>query len=134
MQELERLFSEHFGRTPLNTPAGSQDTDDVDLDDNTEEENDQRDLIQSVVDGRIRYLVESQEMDGSVTYWDESNLTGAYCVWEQHEGENSDDSNVNENPDHIVQSNDDLVRIGGFLQEGFGCKKICIKDLNKMCL
>ena len=51
-------------------------------------------------------------------------MSGTYCVGELLVNESSDDSNVNKNTDPIVETSesyDDLVNIGRFLQEGYGC-------------
>ncbi|KAH3777015.1 hypothetical protein DPMN_178449 [Dreissena polymorpha] len=58
-QELERLFSEHFGRTPLCTPAHSQELSSDD--DNVQEEG----ACSAVMDNRIGSFVSGQPAEPS---------------------------------------------------------------------
>ena len=105
-QELESLFSDHFGRTPLNTPAASQDIaacsadsddDDVETDGVVDIDERARQYVQSVVG----------EESGSSS-----------------ESENEDTTRVESN---VLQSDDpDIAKIRNYNANGCGCNSNCV--------
>ena len=113
-QELESLFSDHFGRTPLTTPACSQEEDGsgegvaIEL---------EHSVVNDVVDGRVRQFVNSKDSD-----------TGA----EEHDNiACEDDNSVSGRGSSDDEFDSEKVKISKFLKDGCQCKLECSERLTK---
>ena len=115
-QELESLFSEHFGRTPVNTPAASQDfgacgttsddDDDVHADGIVDIDERARQYVQSVVGV-------------------DSDSSGESDIEQEH-------TRVEAN---LLQSDDpDLAKIRNYHANGCGCKSHCVSQFSEQAM
>lgn len=110
MQELESLFSDHFGRTPLTTPCASQEAEDdnegqVLWDDEDDADIDfDRATILSVVDDRI------------------------YDFLDQH-GDATSDQSEGEETDH-AEEDEDISHIKQLVKDGCSCKQECSNGID----
>lgn len=109
---METIFTDHFGRTPLNTPYGTQELqcDDTDSGDDTDDEDD---TLPLTIDERARQYIDRAEQlqdDGR-----------------NDQSEDSDSSVQSEGAESIILSPDDpdVQKIHQLKLNGCGCKNNC---------
>ena len=112
-QELENLFSEHFGRTPVSTPAASQDNDRVPLSDDADDDQ----FVHEVVDldqRAMQFLDETNSLDPDAdSSGDDSEA--------EDRGRLTDIESI-----PLPQDDPDLCKIRETKARGCSCKSMCI--------
>ncbi|XP_078328084.1 uncharacterized protein LOC144623518 [Crassostrea virginica] len=112
-QELENLFSEHFGRTPVSTPAASQDNDRVPLSDDADDDQ----FVHEVVDldqRAMQFLDETNSLDP------DADSSGDDLEAEDR-GRLTDIESI-----PLPQDDPDLCKIRETKARGCSCKSMCI--------
>ncbi|XP_062610703.1 uncharacterized protein LOC134272496, partial [Saccostrea cucullata] len=111
IQELENLFSEHFGRTPLNTPAASQISDNEVLSDDSDD------------DLPVNKAVDLDQR--AMQFLDKTNSSDIDASGDDTEDE--DQINLNDIANVPLPEDDpDLYKIRETMVQGCGCKNMCL--------